>query len=502
MKTILLLILIINSYIIFAESNNGLELFVNPEDEIDFSSCAIATFVNILDDTDVLGAVSLGRSLKYVKTQISMHVITYQSSKFNYRSGFLKNNGWNIFDSADILDKESTKNNYADLDTPTKEKLSKFAAYMLLDYDMVIYLENDVIVSENIDELCRCKHAKLGGVPYVKKHNVGAMTLVPSEETFKTIINSHEDSNIAVPYDFFEYFYKLQECPYYDPLLEKYESVPSHECIRLPVRYNGDVVYQMLSGWIDNQLDRPKILHYSLSLMKPWSWWSSIFLPQYWLWSSSYLDALRDSEVMLGSSMVLWCIATFSVLLIFYCFSYTKRFLSITTFGFLYANPTRLLHMRLFIFHTLNLFFLLFSIQYSNIYLTHPFLNIVLFSLTLTGLSDIILFNHMPQSYGVYRKFLYLICSVIFFSLFLNTWLISVDFLSRIIAISFWFITVHAIIFTSCFLSINNHRRALLNRIPHSVDGSHITSDDDDKNPLVALINSIPNPRDIISQWK
>lgn len=499
MKRILLLFLIVSLCVIIVESNTNVELFVDQTDEIDVSSCTIATFVNILDDTEVFGAISLARSLKHVKTKMDMHVIVYQSERSHVKSNFLKENGWKVFDTSNFLDKRDSTHEYEHFDFPTKEKLSQFAVYMLVDYDIVIYLENDVVVSDNIDELCRCKHAKLGGVPYVKKHNVGAMTLVPSKETFKTITETHDTRHLNVPYDFFEYFYKMQDCPFYDPLLEKHKTLAPRDCIRLPARYNGDIVYQILYGWIDNQIDPAKILHYSMSLMKPWSWWSSILLPQYWIWSSNYLDALRDAEVMLGSSVILWYLATFFVLLVFYFFPFTKKLLSNSILGFLYQNPTRYSLLKLNIFHLINYFFIIFAAQYSDIYLTHPIMNILLFTLTLGGLSDILLFNHLPPSNKLYAKTIYVVSSFVFFSLFLNSWLISIDFLTRINIIALWFVWNHVIFFTYLFLSIRRHQYSLSSRLPQLNNESSQSSND--KNPLLDLIEGIPNPREMLTQW-
>jgi hypothetical protein len=496
MKKILLTILLIGLCVNLIECNTNIESSDAVVDIIDTTACAVATFVNIMDDDDVLGAVSLGKSLKYTDTRMSMFAVTYASSRSVFRTNLLKENGWTIFDSADILEQKHEDYDFRELDGFVKEKLSRFFVYMLVQYDIVVYLENDVIVSKNIDELCRCRHAKLGGASYVKKHNIGAMTLVPSKETFQNIASATYEKKIEGPYDLFEYFYKLQECPYFDPLLERFEAVPSQQCIRLPIRYNGDVVYQILSGWIDNQLDQPKILHYSIAGMKPWSWWSSILLPQYWIWSSSYLDALQDAEIMLEGTTLLWYMATFFVLAVFYFFPYTKKLLSFSLLGFLYNNPSFMPFTKLIIFHVINLLFIVFSFHYSNIYLTHPIMNILLFSLTLAGFTDVLLFNHMTSPGSFYMKLGYVSGSILFFSLFLNTWLFPVDFLFRFVMLISWFVAVHAILFTFLFVSIHRQRNSIHNRLQPPIHSSTKPS-----NPLSKLMNDLPDPSAILSQW-
>lgn len=468
--------------------------------EIDNSGCvnsAVATFINLQDENDVLGAMSLARSLKFVNTKMKMIAIVYGDSRYYWKISYLKEEGWTIFDAPRVFFDEERLQAFETLDKDVKESISHFFVYLLVQYDMIVYLEKDIIVTENIDELCRCNRVNLGGTSYINKHNNGAMTLIPSIETFQTLSDAAKDRTIDSPYDVFEYLYQLQECPYFDPLLGNFENVPSEQCVRLPIRYNGDITYQMLSGWIDNRIDQPKILHYSISGMNPWSWWCSILLPQYWMWSFNYLEVLENVHIMFVFTKLVWFLEAVFILVVFYFFPSLKKFISKFFFGFLYKGTVGSLLSKLIIFHAINLLAVVLAFQYSNIYLTHPFMNIVLFAITITGFMDVILFNHIPHPYALYTKIFYIFNIIIFFSSFLNTWMIPTGFITRVVLVLLWFIFWHAITFTAIVVFI--YKNASLSskklRIPVSFSNSH------NANPLVAFAESLSKPADILSGW-
>ncbi len=468
---------------------------------VDSTRCAVATFINMRHRNDVFGATSLARSLVNSKTTMDMIAITY-----GYHDDvvikILENAGWRIIDAISILNAQhySTNNPMSETEAAViqsmgEETMSRFYVYMLTEYNVIVYLENDVIVSQNIDELCRCGHAKLGGVSHTRRHSIGAMTLTPSKETFTTITTAIWNGKVSDPYDLFEYFYELQECPYFDPLIEKNLALPSQQCLRLPVRYNGDVVYQILSGWVDNQIDQPKILHYSVAGMKPWSWWSSILLPQYWVWSTSYIQALKEAQLVLAPTTFIWILETFLVMLMFYFLPSMKRLLSTMIFGFLYGkyfvSPPR----KLFVFHVFNFFFIIYSFYWSDIYVTHPIMNVFLFVFTLSGFMDYLLFSHLEPSTGFWTRISYIICSFVYFCMFLDPRILPNDFLFRFIAVILWFVFVHAIWFTYLLLSIRNLPR----KIP--MRQQTLLQPQKQQSAFDRLFDNVPSPSQMLTQW-
>jgi hypothetical protein len=482
---------------------------------IDSTKCAVATFVDLRRRDDVFGATSLARSLVNSGTTMNMIAITYGThDKITVK--ILENEGWKVINAIDILTSQNYEINgdisgreAVVMQSIGEATMSRFFVYMLTDYNIVVYLENDVIVTQNIDELCRCSHAKLGGVSHTRRHRIGAMTLTPSKETFTTITNAIWEGKVSDPYDLFEYFYELQECPYFDPLIEKDLAIPSQQCLRLPVRYNGDVVYQILSGWVDNQIDQPKILHYSVAGMKPWSWWSSILLPQYWVWSTGYMQALRDTQLVLGPTTLVWILETFLAIFVFYLLPSLKRFLSTTIFGFLYGrfflSPAR----RLIVFHIFNFFFIVYSFYWSDIYVTHPFMNVFLFVITLSGFMDFILFAHLNSSTGAWTRLFYIVGSLTFFSLFLDPRILPSDFLFRFIAVILWFVFIHAIWFTYLLLSINRfshgsktmRQTAMLNPQTPTSSSSSSPFTREPGHFFEKFFENIPTPSQLLSQW-
>lgn len=482
---------------IFTYGISANELINTEAKENNEIKCAIATFINLHDEEDVLGAMSLARSLNFVDTKMKMIAIVYGDSKYYWKLSYLKEEGWTIFDAPRVFFDDERLEKFEKLDEDVKESVSHFFVYLLIQYDMIVYLEKDIIVTQNIDELCRCNKVSLGGTSYINKHNNGAMTLIPSVETFQTLSDAAEERILTSPYDVFEYLYQLQECPYFDPLLGDFENVPSEQCVRLPIRYNGDITYQMLSGWIDNKNDQPKILHYSISGMNPWSWWCSILLPQYWLWSFNYLEVLENAHMMFMFTKLIWFLEAVFILVVFYFFPSLKKFISRFFFGFLYNGNYSSIFSKLFIFHIVNLIAVLAAFHYSNIYMTHPFMNILLFAITITGFMDVILFNHVPHPYGLYTKIFYILNIILFFSLFLNSWMIPTGFLFRVVLVMLWFIVWHAIVFTAIIMFIYKTKNESSKKLRMPVTSSKSSN----ANPLVVFVESLSKPADILSDW-
>lgn len=471
--------------------------------------CAAATFVNLWNSDDVLNAVSLGRSLSNTLTIMDKIAIVY-GNEDKFIVNFLKNSGWVVVNAGNhyVEDlsfqggEEENDNQKKLAQTAGEATLAKFFVYTLTEYDVIVYLDNNVIVAQNIDELCKINHAKIGGVSHTKYHTIGTMTLVPSKETYETVLQAVADENVDDPYDFFEYYYERQECPYFDPLLDNDGALPSQKCVRLPVRYNGDIVYQILSGWVDNQLDKPKIIHYSISEIKPWSWWSSILLPEYWVWATNYVAAVEDAQIMMGPGTIEWVMKMMFTFFLFYFMPKVKTFLAFKLFKFLYNGSIRSNVFKLIVFHFFNTLFILFSLYWSDFYAAHPIMNLILFILTLAGFIDYILFAHLVSSFANKIRITYILFMFSFFLIFFDQKLITTDFLPRLCIVLGWFVWVHAIYFTLLVVLTRNKNYEMEEKYPSSSPLPHLRANRPKSKNDADLSTLIPSMKDIATAFQ
>jgi hypothetical protein len=100
-------------------------------------------------------------------------------------------------------------------------------------------------------------------------------------------------------------------------------------------------------------------------------------------------------------------------------------------------------------------------------------------------------------------RVMYMVSSMLFFSLFLNPWLLPSDFLFRFVTIILWFVFVHAIYFTYLVLSI---RKSSVNAPSRSKTLLHPQTNngtiDSEMSILSNLFAGVPSPTDLLNQWK
>lgn len=424
--------------------------------------CAFSTFIYTEDQDDVYGAVALGRSLLNTEANAERVAVIYGPHN-PLANKILELSGWTIIDATThyVFEHSIDDPSITTILSGNKGRealMAKFFVFTLTDYDVVVYLDNNVIVAANIDELCRCAHAQLGSVSLSRNHDIGVMTLVPSKEMFASLATAIHDGVINEPYDIFRYFYENNECPYYDPLLEDPDAMASERCIRLPARYNGDIAYHLLDGFIDNQLDKPKVLYYSLNGVQPWCWWNSILLPQYWIWSSSYMKTIDDARVSFDFSTLDWLIRLGISVVVFDIIPIVRATDPARLFGRFYINERHATtpFSKLLLFQFFNVLAVFFGCFWSDVYVSHPIMNIVLYVVTMDGIYNILLFSHTVDTSRRLRiRVCYYVGTFVFLTTFLSPFILPADFLLRLILINDYFFFVHAICFTFLFLANN-----------------------------------------------
>ena len=461
--------------------------------------CSLVSFVYMNNKDNVYAAMALGKSFKQTHSVMDMNLIVYGQPDYRTIKMFNKI-GWNTIitssSNLEVVSKYQHSNESIPSTIIHEAIMAQFFPFTMTSYDVVVYTDPSIVVVGNIDELCRCYKSHIGsaiqfysGSSNTEHYPIGLMTLRPSLDIYRNIDEAVQENKIVYPRDVFKLFYGLQECPYFDPLQQV--IIPSHDCVRLPIRYGGDIIYHTLSSRIEQEIDPPKVLHYSIADIQPFKWWALIVLPEYWHWISSYITALDNvyswfdpGIIYLFVNLIIMSVPTLLSTI------YRKR-ISDAIYNAIYSKnlvvhccrcdsslleksylEQSLISSRLIIFHILNFFSILLAFKLSDIYITHPYFDMLLFVISLASIMDYLLFMHVPKNNNRNLFRIYLAVSLIFFgSIMTFEWLLP-HFLIRIVILILWFIGMHAIWFTRLLLSIPIND----NQITVSVSVSTFTS--------------------------
>jgi lipopolysaccharide biosynthesis glycosyltransferase len=253
--------------------------------EASSSKCAFVTLIyesNILDGKGfVQGAQVLAYSLKKTNTKHDLvAMVTDQVGP--YHRELLINAGWKLHEM------QSIKNHNTEYASRFDYIFTKLKIFTLMEYQTIVYLDADTMVTENIDQLCSCPSTKYCAAVRSTFFNAGVMVVKPNMTLFQdmSIKSTYMHSNEGGDQGFLNnYFWNTEECPFYDFSSPKKEE----ECFRIPGYYNGDVALYVAKGdkWEFDPLSkrtRPAIIHYTMSFLKPWNWISYLFISECWRW--------------------------------------------------------------------------------------------------------------------------------------------------------------------------------------------------------------------------
>ena len=177
---------------------------------------------------------------------------------------------------------------------------TKLALWNLTDYDTIVYLDADTVVSRNIDELFLCD-GMCAVLRAGERFNTGVMVISPDEHTFNDMLSrvASTPSYTGGDQGFLnEYFSELARAPLFDPglsmhaanarkLSEKYPNgcintklAYAHPLARLPTWYNADLGLYIANSyrWALEQPSKIGVLHFTLGPFKPWDWYSTWIL--------------------------------------------------------------------------------------------------------------------------------------------------------------------------------------------------------------------------------
>lgn len=343
--------------------------------------CAIVTLVYQSHDKDdgfLLGAQNLGYSLLTSKTKHDMvALVTEQVSEGQLSQ--LSKAGW--------INKrvKAIKNHNPTHASRLDYIFSKLQVFSLTEYKRVIYLDADTMVTTNIDELCSCS-GKFCAVVRNTFFNAGVMVLEPNEEMFHDMLKKSLEVHSYTGGDqgfLNNYFWNSERCPFYDPRVDFPPS--SATCHRIPGFYNGDVGMYVARGdkWQfdpDEEIETPSIIHYTLSIYKPWNWWSYPVVAESWRWwemlsqSTDHVSQLGilSSVVALMPLIIIWALLINQNMRPRWFFpSQSKR--RIQSF-YSYSSI-----LKVFIIQTTNIDCFVFAYWYTTLLALHPIANAIVF---------------------------------------------------------------------------------------------------------------------------
>lgn len=341
-------------------------------------SCAITTLVyqsHQTDDGFVLGAINLGYSLLLSKTTLPMvALVTEQISKSQMEK--LNHAGW------EIRVVKAIKNHNDEYAPRLDFVFSKLQIFSLYEYKKIVYLDADIIVTGNIDNLCGCP-GKYCVVVRNTFFNSGVMVVEPNEEMFYDMIKKSTETHSYTGGDqgfFNNYFWNTEKCPFYDPSdLNPSSHNPNAYCHRLPGFYNGDVGMFVARGnkWQfdpEEEIETPLVIHFTFSIFKPWHWWSYPIISESWKWwdiltkSDANVEQLGifTSLILAFPLLVTWTLLFVHELKpkIFFPSQSKRKFQS------LYLMPQ---FLKLMIMHLFNINSFVIAFAYSNFSPLHPY---------------------------------------------------------------------------------------------------------------------------------
>lgn len=285
------------------------------DDRLAMGKCAAVTLV-YSDDDFVMGAITLGYSLKQVGTRMAMVAMVTDVVSAKSRQ-LLINAGWRLHEA------RAVSNPNPDYFVRLEYIFTKLQIYTLVEYDRVVYFDADTLANENVDELCSC-NAYHCSVVRNTFFNSGVIVAIPSLPIYSDMMEKYTSMHSYTGGDqgfLNNYFWNPEECPFFDPQ-QKLESpiatdVSHLRCHRLPGYYNGDVGVYITRGdrWQfdpDETREQPKVTHFTLSIFKPWSWPTYIIVRDSWVWFdvfSRHVSRDIHSSIMLVGGLAVMLVS-------------------------------------------------------------------------------------------------------------------------------------------------------------------------------------------------
>uniref|UniRef100_A0A1I7YY26 Glyco_trans_2-like domain-containing protein n=1 Tax=Steinernema glaseri TaxID=37863 RepID=A0A1I7YY26_9BILA len=150
------------------------------------------------------------------------------------------------------------------------------------EYTAIVHIDPDALPLVDVSELFRCG-AFCASFRHSDKFNSGVFVLRPDQKVYKDLLskigalNSYDGGDQGF---LNSYFAELKLAPMFDG--NSTQDQTSARLLRLPAEYNFDVGVYYLEG---RMLLEPRVLHFTMGLLKPWRWWTLPFLDLSFKWT-------------------------------------------------------------------------------------------------------------------------------------------------------------------------------------------------------------------------
>ncbi|CAM6105868.1 unnamed protein product [Calypogeia fissa] len=243
-------------------------------------------------DEFLLGVRVLGKSIKNTGTTKDM-VALVSKGVTPEAMDLLEADGW-IVTQIELLANPNSHRPARFWGVYTKLKI-----FNMTNYDKVVFLDADTIVTQTIEDLFECQKF-CANLKHSERLNSGVMVVEPSSELFEDML-----SKVAILHSYTggdqgflnSYYEDFPNARLFDPSMspeDRKTYTPQME--RLSTLYNADVgLYVLANKWMVDNTSELRVVHYTLGPLKPWDWWTH--------WLLKPVDYWQDIRVTLHESL-------------------------------------------------------------------------------------------------------------------------------------------------------------------------------------------------------
>ncbi|KAG6546612.1 hypothetical protein Mapa_011801 [Marchantia paleacea] len=255
------------------------------------SSQAYATL--LYGDEFLLGVRVLGKSIRDTGADKDMVALVSKGVSPGAME-LLEADGW-IVEHIDLLENPNSKSK-----RPARfwGVYTKLKIFNMTNYQKVVYLDADTIVTRSIEDLFLCQKF-CANLKHSERLNSGVMVVEPSRELFEdmlakvTVLKSYTGGDQGFLNSYYEDFANAR---LFDPNMSPEEREKYHpEMERLSTLYNADVgLYMLANKWMVDDESELRVVHYTLGPLKPWDWWTHWLLKPVDLWQNARVTLIES----------------------------------------------------------------------------------------------------------------------------------------------------------------------------------------------------------------
>ncbi|CAD7702913.1 unnamed protein product [Ostreobium quekettii] len=173
---------------------------------------------------------------------------------------------------------------------------TKLSIFNLVEYDKVVYLDADTVMTKNSDVLFSCP-GFCATMRHSERLNSGVMVVTPSKMLYDDMMSKIEEypSYTGGDQGFLNaYFSDYMNARVFDP--NDTSQAADAKMMRLPTSFNADVGLYVMNS---NRWMIPKesiyIIHFTLATFKPWNWWTPWIIKETKVWLAFREHLPKDS---------------------------------------------------------------------------------------------------------------------------------------------------------------------------------------------------------------